>query len=64
MDVDMIYLDLDLLKNGLKHLELDYRNLICQATMRRVLTSEFADIKKMAEQIQIVKTMIKIKSKI
>ena len=60
----MIYLDLDLLKNGLKHLELDYRNLICQATMRRVLTTEISDIQKMAEQIQTLKKMIEIKSKI
>lgn len=57
-------MDLNSLKHHLKTLEIDYFNLICQTTMRRVLTTEISDIQKMAEQIQTLKKMIEIKSKI
>lgn len=69
MDMDtamtmIMAMDLNSLKHHLKILEIDYFNLICQTTMRRVLTTEISDIQKMAEQIQNLKTMIEIKSKI
>ena len=53
MTIDMTMdFDLNLLKNALNKLELDYYNLMCQARMRRVLTTEINDIKHMAEKIQ------------
>ena len=66
MDMDtamtmIMAMDLNSLKHHLKTLEIDYFNLICQTTMRRVLTTEISDIQKIAEQIQILKNIIKNK---
>ena len=57
-------MDLNSLKSLLKTLEVDYYNLICQTTMRRVLTTEINDIKDMAEKIQTLKKMIENYNKI